>query len=110
MELKNNIDEILNLLGVKTILLQYDYDFEIQKEKAFGGPLKAFVCELSWGNGDDGDETDFATWSNGDSPGEAMQRCVDMFIDLVKRGDKCANDIVMSQFLKKLGIQMYEKG
>lgn len=91
--MKNNLDEILEKLGIKYIYLIYDFNFKEQISHGLESDYLPFFCEISWGSGDDDYPVEFAINDNGKTPGEALQKCIDYFFTLIKRGYEPAVEI-----------------
>lgn len=81
-----NLDDTLNRLGVKYIYLTSDYEFKEQIDRDHEAPYKKYFCELSWGTGIEPADfpIDFATNASGDTPGEAIQNCINILYTCIK--------------------------
>lgn len=87
-----DIDQTLDSFGVKYIFIESGpaaikskwEEFSIDASEA-GRYLERYWVELSWGSGDK-DQFDFAFNSFGNSVGEAVHNCLNMFKDQIKNG------------------------
>lgn len=92
-----NVDEVLKTFGVKYVFIESGHHSIIERIEAVGfesdeeasllaNPPK-FWCELSWGSADE-DRFDAATNAFGETLGEAMKGCLDLFVSLVREGNE----------------------